>query len=33
MYRGNIAETITRDSGLTAERIDRALLAGSTLAH
>ena len=33
MYRGDVAETITRESGLTAERIDRALLAGSTLAH
>jgi ribose transport system ATP-binding protein len=33
MYRGNIAETITRESGLTAERIDRSLLAGSALAH
>ena len=33
MYRGTVAETITRESGLTAERIDRALLAGSTLAH
>lgn len=33
MYRGTVAEVITRDSGLTAEHIDRSLLAGSTLAN
>lgn len=31
MYRGVIVETITRESGLIAENIDRALLAGSSL--
>jgi hypothetical protein len=32
MYRGEIAQTITRANGLTAEAIDRAILAGSALA-
>lgn len=32
MYRGAIAEVITRDRGLNPETIDRALLAGSALA-
>ena len=31
MYRGAVTETITREQGLTAENIDRALLAGSSL--
>lgn len=33
MYRGEVTEVITQAGGLTAEHIDRALLAGSTLAH
>jgi hypothetical protein len=33
MYRGEVAEVITQATGLTAEAIDRALLAGSALAH
>jgi ribose transport system ATP-binding protein len=33
MYRGEVAEVITRGVGLTAEHIDRALLAGSALAN
>ncbi|MFM7410976.1 MAG: ATP-binding cassette domain-containing protein, partial [Actinomycetota bacterium] len=33
MYRGEVVETISRDTGITAENIDRALLAGSTLAN
>lgn len=33
MYRGEVVETISRETGITAENIDRALLAGSTLAN
>ena len=33
MYRGEVTEVLTPDTGLTAENIDRALLAGSALAN